>query len=218
MKPKKLIIFGTGGSSLDIVDIVLDINEAHDEPVYDLLGFLDDNEATWKAPCRDLPVMGPLSSAMDYEDASFVNGIGSERTFYLKKEFLENTGIPSNRFETLVHPTARVSRTATLGAGTVLHQYVVVENGATLGEHVLILPFTCVGHNAFIGSYTTISMLVCIVGHVNVGHSCYLGASCTVMRNVGEGSLIGMSAASVDEVPPNKIVAGNPGRVLRSVR
>jgi len=46
-----------------------------------------------------------------------VNGIGSERNFWKKAAVIAKTGIPLDRFETIVHPTASVSRMATLGEG-----------------------------------------------------------------------------------------------------
>lgn len=217
MKPKKLVILGTGGTSQDLVDIVGDINKAHPEPLYELVGFLDDTPATWGTSCRNLDVLGPLASATDHRDTYFVNGIGSVQNFYLKKEILEKTLIPEGRFVTLIHPTASVSPTATLGVGTVLHPYVVVEGDVSLGKHVMITPHTCIGHNASIGSYSTISIQVGVIGHVNIGQSCYLGANCSVLKDVGHGSLIGMGSVVINEVPPNQVVVGNPGRVLRQV-
>ena len=46
---------------------------------------------------------------------------------------------------------------------------------------------------------------------------CYLGQACTVKQfvRVGKGSLIGMGAVVLRDVPPNAVMAGNPARRLK---
>jgi acetyltransferase-like isoleucine patch superfamily enzyme len=46
---------------------------------------------------------------------------------------------------------------------------------------------------------------------------CYLGQGCTVRQElrIGAGSLVGMGAVVVRDVPPGSVVAGNPARRLR---
>ncbi len=41
---KKLIILGTGGNCIDILDTINDINEINVHPIYECIGFLDDNQ------------------------------------------------------------------------------------------------------------------------------------------------------------------------------
>jgi len=218
MTPVPLIILGVGGTSLELVDIALDINQAAGEDRYRLCGFLDDCESRWHTEIRGLPVLGSVASARDYGDATFVNGIGSPGNFFRKREILERSGIPEERFATLIHPTASVSRTARIGPGCVLHQYVVLQNNVQLGRHVLICPFTLIGHDASLGDYTTVSIQVGVIGGVRIGASCYLGANCSVLRDLGEGCLVGMSSCVIREVEAHRKVAGNPARVLGPVR
>lgn len=46
---QKLIILGTGGNCIDILDALNDINRHSGQPVYVCIGFLDDNRENWSS-------------------------------------------------------------------------------------------------------------------------------------------------------------------------
>jgi sugar O-acyltransferase (sialic acid O-acetyltransferase NeuD family) len=165
-------------------------------------------------------VLGPLDAAARFRDAYFVNGIGSPGNFWKKDAIIAKTGVPLEQFESIVHPTASVSRTARLGHGVVLFQHVTITSNVQIGHHVIVLPNTVVSHDDVIGDYSCIAGGVCISGGVTVGRSCYLGSNCTIIGNVaiGECCLIGMGSAVLRDVPANSVVAGNPARFLRYTR
>ena len=73
---KRIIILGTGGNCIDILDVIDEINKH--SPKYLCIGFLDDDEQSWGKVYRDISVLGPLTSASMYEDCFFVNGIGHQ--------------------------------------------------------------------------------------------------------------------------------------------
>jgi acetyltransferase-like isoleucine patch superfamily enzyme len=58
---------------------------------------------------------------------------------------------------------------------------------------------------------------VVLAGSVHVEGGCYLGQFCTVRQQVriGRGSLVGMGAVVLRDVPPNSVMVGNPARRLR---
>src|SRR5215470_527985 len=126
--PKKLIILGTGGNSIDILDAVNERNAHSRKQQYECIGFLDDDQQQWGKEIWGVQVRGPLESATHYPEAYFVNGIGNERNFWKKAAIIAKTGIPLDRFETIVHPTASVSCMATLGNGVVVLQQVTIAN------------------------------------------------------------------------------------------
>ena len=138
--PPKLVILGTGGNCIDILETVQSLNAQHGIPEYKLVAFLDDNESLHGTEIRGVPVDGPLEKASEYRDCLFVNGIGSPNNFWLKEKIIARTGVPLERFVTLVHPTALISPSATLGHGTVVLQNVTITSNVTIGHHVIILP------------------------------------------------------------------------------
>jgi len=214
---RKIVIFGTGGNCVDILDTIRDINASAGEPIYDCIGFLDDDRRLWNQLVAGIPVLGGLSMAPALTDSFFVNGIGSERNFWRKPEIIAQAGIPDDRFEIIIHPTASVSRSACLESGVVVLPQVTIASHAHVGRHVIILPNTIISHDDIIGDFTCLAGGVCVSGQVNVGACCYLGSNASIINGVsiGSRSLVGIGSVVLHDVPENTVVVGNPAHFLR---
>jgi sugar O-acyltransferase (sialic acid O-acetyltransferase NeuD family) len=215
---QELIILGTGGNCLDILDAVQAGHARGEGRRYRVLGFLDDDTQVQGRQVAGLPVLGSLADAARYPSACFVNGIGSPQSYLRKPEILGRTGVPLERFATIIDPSASVSPSATLGPGTVVLQSATVNARARVGAQVIVLPNSVISHDAVIGDYGCIASSACIAGGVVVEESCYLGANCSIKTGVriGRQSLVGMGAVVLEDVPDRTVVVGNPARVLRS--
>lgn len=219
MPTVKVVILGTGGNCIDILETMQANNACKRADHYECVAFLDDNQSLWGTQLHDTPIEGPLEKAELFADCRFVNGIGSPRNYRKKPDILARTSLELERFLTLVHPTASVSPSALLGRGTVIMQNVTIASNVTVGNHVIILPGSIISHDARIGDFTAIAGGVCVSGDVTIGDSCYLGSNCSIIDNttVGPGSLVGIGSVVIHDVAPNRVVAGNPARVIRSV-
>lgn len=52
---------------------------------------------------------------------------------------------------------------------------------------------------------------------ITIGEDCWIGASATVMANVGVGSTIGAGAVVTRAIPPHVVAAGVPARVIKEL-
>jgi sugar O-acyltransferase (sialic acid O-acetyltransferase NeuD family) len=217
-QPRKIVILGAGGNSLDVLDAMLETNARLAAPAFEVIGFLDDDPRAGGRDLHGYEVLGPLDAARRFEDCRFVFTVGSPRHFWRRESILERLGLPEHRFASVVHPSACVSRFAALGPGCVLLQHATVAAGARLGAHVMVLPGSTISHDGAIGDFTLIAGGVCVSGGVAVGRSSYLGANASIIGNVeiGERCLIGMGSVILEDVPSNSVYAGNPGRFLRA--
>ncbi len=215
---KKIVILGTGGNCTDILDTLLDINDAQGKLIYECIGFLDDNPEKWSLSFHGVKVLGPLQKAIELKDCSFVFGIGSTKNFWKRQDIFAKIGIEDGRFEAIIHPTASVSRMAVVGQGTVVFQNATITSNATIGKHVYILPNSVVSHDDVIGDFTCIAGGVCISGNVRIGQSCYLGTNSSIRDGVtiGDHCLIGMSSVVLKDVPENSVVVGSPARFIQN--
>ncbi|MBI5520984.1 MAG: acetyltransferase [Desulfarculus sp.] len=216
--PQKILILGTGGNCRDVVDILLDINAAAGRTLWEPAGFLDDDQARWGQEVCGLKVHGPLNAAPRFGDCLLVNIIGSPLNHRRKPEIAAKTGLGPERFATLVHPTAVVSRWASLGAGCVLFPQVCVHNGVRLDAQVIVLAGGVINHDTVVGDYTFMASGARISGQVKVGACCYLGSNSVIRGGlkIGRGSLVGMGGVVIKDVPTDSVVAGNPARLLRA--
>ena len=214
---KQLIILGTGGNCLDIYDAALAINRQAGHPVYECLGLLDDNPALHGQEISGLRVLGGLADAARFPDAVFINGIGSPSSFWRKADILRGTGLPRERFETIVHPQASVSSLAKLGHGVAVLPGVSIAACAEIGDHVIILQGAIISHHCRIGDYGCIASGACLSGNVEAAPFTYIGANASVRNGIkiGTRALVGIGSVVVKDVLENTVVAGNPAKYLR---
>jgi len=217
VNPKRLIILGTGGNCLDIYDAALAINQAAGRAVYECVGLLDDNRELHGKSISGVPVLGGLADAAKYPDAVFVNGIGSPTSFWRKADILSGTGLSLERFETIVHPQASVSRLAKLGRGVAVLPGASIAACAEIGHHVIILQGAIISHHCRIGDYGCIASGACLSGNVEVAPYCYIGANASIRNGLklGTRALVGIGSVVVKDVLENTVVAGNPAKYLR---
>lgn len=216
---KRLIILGTGGNCLDILEAALAVNRYAARTVYECVGFLDDNAALHGRQIAGVPVLGPLKEAARFHDCMFVNGIGSPDNFWRKADIVRTTGLTVERFEAVVHPQSSISSLAQLGRGCVALAGVAVGARATIGDHAILLQGAIVSHDCRLGDYSCVASGACLAGAVDLAASSYIGANASVRGGVriGSRSLVGMGSVVLQDVPENTVVAGNPARVLRRV-
>lgn len=217
MQPKQILILGAGGNSLAIADAIVAINAASPaHPVYELAGFLDDLPENQGRRVLGFPVVGRIADAHRWPHCYFINGIASVESFREKAGAIARAGMPRERFETIVHPSAVVARDARVGAGCAIMANSVVCAEAGVDDHVIMLQNSSINHHARIGRFVTISAGVTVLGFVEVGEGAFLsgGVSVAPYVRVGAGALIGLGSAVIRDVAAGTVAAGNPARNL----
>lgn len=203
--PGSLLVIGGGGHAWVVT-------EAARAQGWRVIGFLDDDAAAaiddhtprLGAIVRGVPVpMGPGDAP-----PHTIIAIGSLGT--RKRLIGEMTGL----YAVVVHPTAIVSPSAKLGAGTFVGALAVVQGRATIGEHAIINTGAIVEHDCVIGPNAHIAPRATIGGGVRIGAGTLVGIGASIRPNVriGAGCTIGVGAAVVGDVPDRATVVGVPAR------
>ena len=201
---------------MEIACAVDAVNAAADAEVWRLLGFLDDDPKLRGQSVAGIPVLGPIQAAAD-DGRCYIIGIASYRSRNVRERVAERLALPEERFATIVHPSAHLSRLTTIGPGSAVLQGSAVESRATIGKHVLVSPMSIVSHDVSVDDFATLALRATVCGSVRVGRHAYIGA-CAVVRDgveVGEGALVGIGAVAMREVAAGTTVLGNPARPLR---
>ncbi|HET6893321.1 MAG TPA: acetyltransferase [Pyrinomonadaceae bacterium] len=212
---KKLIVLGAGGTARDVLSIIEDINLVEER--YECIGLLDDNPNLWRSTIQGVEVIGPIREARATGEAALVNTLGSPRNYRARQEVSQALGVSRYNFESIVHPTAVVSRHAEIGMGSIIFPKVVLMANVRLGQQVLVLAHTVVNHDAVAGEFSILASGVNVSGAVQIGSNCYLGSGSCILENVviGDQALVGMGSMVLRDVPARTVVAGNPAKVLR---
>jgi sugar O-acyltransferase (sialic acid O-acetyltransferase NeuD family) len=218
--PSPLVLLGTGGNGLDVLDIVEALNA--EAPRWRPAGILDD-AAPEGSEWRGLPVLGRIAAAADLagsggalSGAMFINAIGSERTHAARPEIVARTGLPAERFATLVHPRAGVSPRAALSRGVCIGHGASVAGQVRIDDHVWIGPGCVIGHDSVLEACALMAPRATISGFVRLGRASYVGSGAVIRQRVqvGAGALVGLGAVVLTDVGPGEVVVGNPARTL----
>jgi sugar O-acyltransferase (sialic acid O-acetyltransferase NeuD family) len=213
-----LVFLGAGGTARDVLSLVDDLNRNQER--YRCVALLDDDKTLWGREVQGVPITGPLADAKHFDSAQFVNTLGSPRNYRCRHEVPARLGLSAKRFETLIHPTAALSSSATIGEGTIILPHVVLLSGVTVSDQVLILAGSILNHDVRIGDYAILASAVNLSGAVEIGSCSYIGSGACLIQGirVGENALVGMGSVVLENVTPSSVVAGNPARLLSKTK
>jgi sugar O-acyltransferase (sialic acid O-acetyltransferase NeuD family) len=214
----ELVFLGAGGTARDVLSLVKDLNRNQEQ--YRCVALLDDDKKLWGRKVQGVPIVGPLADAKRFDSAQFVNTLGSPRNYQCRCDVPARLGLSAKRFETLIHPTAALSTSATVGEGTIILPYVVLLSGVAVGDQVLILAGSILNHDVRVGDYAVLASAVNLSGAVEIGSCSYIGSGACLIQGirVGDNALVGMGAVVLKNVAPSTVVVGNPARPLSKTR
>lgn len=120
-------------------------------------------------------------------------------------------------FATLIHPSATISRFATIGEGTIVQRGVNVSANTKIGGFCKLNTNSNVMHDSTIADFVTIAPSAVLLGHVAVGDFAYIGANSTVLPHcsIGECTTVGAGAVVTKNIPSNSVVVGVPAGNLK---
>lgn len=143
---------------------------------------------------------------------------------------------------TIPHPELVNLYGCTIGDGCKIASFVEIQRGAVLGRNVKVEAFVFIPTGVTIEDGAFIGPHVCFTNDryprsvgpsgemlgsgdwevvpTRVRRGAAIGANATIVCGVtiGENALVGAGTVVTHDVPPNSVVLGNPGRVVRSSR
>jgi sugar O-acyltransferase (sialic acid O-acetyltransferase NeuD family) len=207
-RSRPLLLFPCNGNAIEALD---GLGEA-----WHCIGFVDDTPAKQAQGCMGVSVYS--RAAFEHApDAAVLAVPGGPASFRTRRTVIEKLGLDEQRFATVIHPTASVSRNARIGRNVLIMAGVVITSNAVIGDHVCVLPNSVVHHDSVVGAWSLIGSNVTVAGGVQIGESCYIASGSTLKNelNLGAGCLVGLGSNVIADVAPMATVAGNPARPLK---
>ena len=192
-----LIIIGASGHGKVVAD-------AAALSGYENIVFLDDFSK--QSECGGFPVLGTTEKLAEY-DAPVIIAIGNA---HVRSEMMRR--FSDRVFATVVHPSAIIASTATIGDGTFVAAGSVINPDVRIGKGVIINTSASVDHDCAVSDYSHVSVGAHLCGTVNVGEKVWIGAGATVINNISICSdcMIGAGAVVTKDIDRPGIYYGVP--------
>lgn len=204
----RLYIFGAGGHGREIAWLAEQSWGEAVEPI-----FLVDDRAYVTEPVNGIPVQ-LVGEIVAGEDDRFVVAVGDAQLRRRAASACAGVGLMPVR---LTHPRAELSRSVSIGVGSVVCAGCILTANVTLGDHVHVNVDCTMSHDVRIGEFSTLSPGVHVSGHVHIGKDVFIGTGANVINGsaaaplvIGDGAVIAAGACITKSVEPGALMAGVP--------
>jgi len=205
---RSVVVYGAGGHGVVVAD-------AASCAGLEVLGFLDDQRAVGEVMAGGR-VLGPARSWQALPGVGLALGVGDNA---LRRLLLEPMVLAEIELATVVHPSAVVAKSASLGAGVVVLALAVINPGARVGRGAIINSGSVIEHDVSVGDFAHVSPNATLAGGATLGELSQLGAGACVLPRVrvGRNCIVGAGAVVTRDVPDNSVCMGVPARVTRQL-
>lgn len=204
-----LLILGTSMLAPEVLDLVDDIGG------YSVAACVEnlDREKVGTV-IRGVPVVWYDDIMSCRESHRCVCALGTTK----RRTYIETMKQMGFSFATLVHPSARISRTSVVGEGSIVSVGCIVAANTRIGNHVIMNRGCLVGHDTIVDDYVTLSPGSNVAGVVHIGAAAYIGMGAIILdrMQIGTGAVVGAGSVVTKHVPDNTQVVGVPAKVVKS--
>ena len=197
----KITLYGASGHAKVIIDILKSAS-------IEIESVIDDNP-------KNKTILGiEIIKATNFDFSKLKNTIISIGNNIVRKKLSSQLNV---NFVNAIHPTALISKFATVGKGSVIMAGVIVNPEAQIGSHCIVNTGAIIEHDCIISNYAHISPGVLLAGSVTVGQGAHIGIGATVIQGIriGKWSTVGAGATIIRDVPDYAVVVGNPGKIIK---
>lgn len=196
---KAIYIYGVSGHGLVVADVARACG-------YDEIVLIDDRDSAYPS----------LSDISPNQNIPLVLGLSSNQT---RKALFSKLKAEGYMLATLIHPTATLSPSASVGQGTVIMPQVVVNAQSHIGDGVILNTNCVIEHECRVENFAHISPSVSLARNVAVNELVHIGIGASVIQSVciGKESIVGAGSVVVSDIPPNTVAFGVPCKVQKNI-
>lgn len=204
----RLGIYGTGGFSLEVFDLIKDIYSTSNLNIDENVFFIDDSNHNK----NHLGLNIIKSSDINYEDVEIIIAIGDSKV----RENIVNSLPSKARYGSLIHPSSFISPSAKIGQDVIISHQCIISSNVQISSHSHLNYQTCVGHETKLGKYFTSAPGVRLSGKCSIGENVYFGTNaCTVQGvNIKDNIRVGIGSVVVNDLKKSGTYMFNPSKKI----
>ena len=208
-----LLLLGAGGHARVVAETALSTGR------FTSIAFLDDRcSGLGELPDQlGWPVIGPFSAAHDHQICQqFQAALVAVGKAAVRLQWLPRLAAAGYELPVVIHPTAWISPSAQLGAGSVVFAQASIQAQAVIGSGAILNTGCSVDHDAQLGNGVHICPGARLAGEVQVGDRSWIGIGSSVIQQIriGDDVTVGAGAAVVRDLPNGVTAVGVPARML----
>jgi len=205
---KNIIVIGAGGLAREAFDMAhscLDMKTA-----YRFKGFLSDFPSDIEQMGYP-PVLDTVDGYSPTKDDVFFCAIGNVHD---RKKTVEKILARGGTFINLIHPTAIISPSASIGNGVAVKPYCVISNDVKIGDHNYLQSSVIMGHDVRIGNFCQLNSFSFLAGNVIVHDQVTINAGARIIQSVvvEDSAVVGMGSVVLNRVKKGTTVFGSPAK------
>jgi len=195
-----MLLYGAGGHANVIYDCLVS------QGIKIIAVFDDDARKSFDG----VKVINPYSPTV-YSDEKLIISIGSSRgRFRLTKIIKHDFGIA-------IHKTSYISGRTKINQGSMILAKSIIQPGVVIGIHTIVNTGAIIEHDSIVGDFVHVGPGAVLCGDTKIGVGTIIGANATILPGVsiGEWAVVGAGAVVLKDVESEKIVAGNPAKIIK---
>jgi len=206
---RRILIVGAGGFGREVLHWARD---AWPEASAKITGFLSADAHSVPVGRSLPPVIATPAAFLPEPGDALLLAIGIP---VVRRRVAEDLVSRDAVFLTLVHPTAIVAPSATIGTGSILCPYAIASDSVHLGRFTLMNYHSSLGHDAVTGDFAVLSPYATLGGAAEIGADVFLGLHASVGPGVqiGPRGKIAANSAVLHDTPADCLVHGVPGQL-----
>lgn len=208
---ENLLIFPYNGNALEAVDCI--------GSNYNLIGFIDDDIEKHGVQKNGFEVFS-RDILYKYPKVKLLAVPGNPLNYKFRQTIIDDLKIPHDRFATLIHSRACISKFVNIGFNVLIMAGVIITSNVVIGNHVCILPNTVIHHDDIIEDYCLIGSSVTVAGGTVLRKNCYIGSGSNIINNIeiGEKTLVGLGSNVINSIKAFSKAVGNPARIIETIK
>lgn len=134
-----------------------------------------------------------------------------------KSRFAICNRVVNAKWITLVHPTAIVSKDASIGEGSVVMAGAIIQPGVSIGKHCIVNTGACIDHDCVLSDFVHVAPNCSIAGNVCIGEGTFVGIGSSIIPNItiGKWTIVGAGSLVIENQPDFCTSFGSPAKPFK---
>lgn len=201
-----LLIIGAGGHAAVLAEII----KLSRRPVVGVVALQEQHIQGF----NEYPYLGTDATIEQYDPATIqlINAVGavSVQSNHYRDELFKKYKQKGYSFATLIHPSAVIATTASIGEGVQIMAGVVVQPNVSIGNNTIINTRASIDHDCQIGESVHIAPGAILSGNIALGRKSHIGVGATLIQGltIGDEVMVCAGATIVKKILSQQKVMG----------